>query len=123
MSSSTGPRRCARSWQGEKFRSWWRPSRRASDHEPNPDALAVLAGRYRSDEIGTVWTLSFSGGALVVDGPVFDEPAVLERVIEDEYAITKIGATVRFTLDRRRRVTGFEFGLDSMCGVRFDRVP
>jgi len=92
-------------------------------HEPSPDEFAALAGRYRSDEIGTVWTLSLSGGTLVVTGPVFDEPAVLEMVIEGEYSVTQIGATVRFTRNQRGRVTGFALGLDGMRGVRFDRVP
>ena len=91
--------------------------------KPSPQARAALTGRYRSDELGTVWTLSLSNGALVMTGPVFDQPAELETAIEDEYCITKYGATIRFTRDPRGTVTGFEFGIDSMRGVRFDQIP
>lgn len=91
--------------------------------ETTAGELAALAGRYRSDEIGTEWRLSVSGSTLVATGPIFDEPAVLISAIEDEYTVVSIDATLRFTRDRRGRVTGFAFGRKSLHGVRFDRVP
>jgi CubicO group peptidase (beta-lactamase class C family) len=91
--------------------------------EPSTGQLAALTGRYRSDEIGTEWTLSVSGRALVATGPVFDEPAVLVTVIEDEYSSAALGAAFRFTRGERGDVTGFDLDLNRMRGIRFDRVP
>ncbi|MEM9461331.1 MAG: serine hydrolase domain-containing protein [Myxococcota bacterium] len=90
--------------------------------EPTAGELAALAGRYRSDELGTEWRLSVSGDTLVATGRIFDEPAALLSAIEDEYTVTSIGATLRFTRNGRDRVTGFTFGVGSTRGIRFDRV-
>ena len=91
---------------------------------PTTRELEACAGRYRSDEIGTEWILAIADGSLVATGPAFDGPGALLPATRDEFTIfaTEVGATIRFTRDRRDRVTGFELGSGSMHGIRFDRV-
>lgn len=93
---------------------------------PRPTAreLATLAGRYRSDEVGTEWTLSNADGTLVATGPAFDGTAALVPSTKDDFTIfaTAVGASIRFTRDRRGRVTGFALRSGNMHGIRFDRV-
>jgi CubicO group peptidase (beta-lactamase class C family) len=92
--------------------------------QPTVRELAALAGRYRSDEVGTEWTLSLADGRLVATGPAFDGPAALVPATKDDFTIfaTAVGASIRFTHDRRGRVTGFALRTGSMHGIRFDRV-
>lgn len=91
--------------------------------EPSPEELAVLAGRYRSDELGTDWVLSVSGRTLVATGPAFEGPAVLVTAVQDEYSTEALGGTLRFIRSKRGEVTGFMLDLNHMRDIRFDRVP
>ncbi|MBC8068742.1 MAG: beta-lactamase family protein [Deltaproteobacteria bacterium] len=93
-------------------------------HRPTARELAALVGRYRSDELGTEWTLSISGDDLVATGPAFDGPAVLVPATNDEFTIMAldVGVVLRVTRDRRRRVTGVLLGSGSMQGLHFARV-
>ena len=96
--------------------------------------LAELVGRYRSDEIGTEWSLSVADGSLVATGRGLDESLLLSRARTDELvylppsganaeSIMSGGATFRFTRDKRARVTGFLLSVSNTRGLRFDRVP
>ncbi len=89
---------------------------------PTAQQLGALAGRYRSDELGTEWTLSLSDGTLVAAGPVFEEAAPLVTAVEDEYSTTALGGTLRFERDGSGEVTGFFLDINRMWEIRFERV-
>ena len=93
-------------------------------HRPIARELAALAGRYRSDEIGTEWRLSVDGGQLVVTGAAFDGPGALVPAARDEFTIMalEVGVVIRFRRGVRGRITGFVLRSGSMQGILFERV-
>jgi CubicO group peptidase (beta-lactamase class C family) len=93
-------------------------------YRPTARELTALAGRYRSDEVGTEWVLALADGTLVATGPAFEGPAALVPATKDDFAIfaMAVDASIRFTRDRRGRITGFALRSGGMHGIRFDRV-
>ncbi len=84
---------------------------------PSPDALAALAGTYRSTELDASWTLEAAGDGLAVTLPNGDRET-LQPGIADEFFGP---ATLTFVRDGGR-VTGFRVFAGRVTGIEFERV-
>ena len=82
-------------------------------------ALAALAGRYRSPELGAEVTLTVRGDSLIVRRRGRDLPARATGV--DEFLAAGMG-TVRIQRDAAGRVTGFSVGAGRATGIVFERA-
>jgi len=85
--------------------------------EPAPDALAALAGTYRSPELDASWTLEAAEGGLAVTLPNGDRETV-QPGVEGEFF-----GPVSLTFVRDGgRVTGFRVFAGRVTGIEFERV-
>jgi len=87
---------------------------------PTAAELSSLAGRYRSDEIGTTWTVTVRGDRLVMSPRVG-----VERILTPTYrdAFASPGEAVWFTRDRRGRVQAMHFGASRAWDFVLARLP
>lgn len=86
---------------------------------PTPADQAELAGTYRSEELGTTWTVHLAGGKAVLKSRTMgDNP--LEPKFKDTYQAER-GLLV-FTRGPSG-ITGFNLSASRMQRIRFDRVP
>lgn len=95
--------------------------RRARPYAPTPDDLKVFAGRFGSDEIGTVFQVGATGGGLVMHlehSP--DRSLELKPVDPDAFQFSRI--TVRFRRDEAAEVVGFDFSNPLVRNIRFTRL-
>ena len=85
--------------------------------------LEEYAGTYRSDELGTAYTLSIRDGELVVRG-WRDDYGPLRPVVADGFSLSPPDlptAWIRFTRGGDRGVTGFTLSTERCKDVRFVR--
>ena len=83
--------------------------------------LAEYAGRYRSDELNTAYTLSVRDGRLMVRG-WRDDYGPLRPVLADGFSLKPASlpsAFFRFTRDGRQQVTGFGLSTNASKNIRF----
>lgn len=95
--------------------------RAAPATQPSPSELAAYAGRYRSDELGTSWTMTPEGGGLRVgyqhgrSRVGLLRPAGPDTFSDHEYVL------VIFERDVQGRVTGFNVSTPRVQNLRFAR--
>jgi len=89
--------------------------------KPTPAQLAAFAGRYRSDEIPAVWTLTVEGDRLVasVRGAL---KGTLTPVYPDGFTGGGTLGSVWFTRDARGAVTEMHSGSSRVWDIAFQRV-
>lgn len=87
---------------------------------PTPEQLASFAGRYRSDEVGTTWTLKVENGKLVASLRSALK-AELAPVYADAFAGGGILGTVWFTRDAKGAVTAMHSGSARVWDFTFTR--
>ena len=87
---------------------------------PTPEQLAGFAGRYRSDEVATTWTLKVENGKLVavLRGALKTE---LTPVYADAFAGGGVLGTVWFTRDTKGAVTAMHSGSARVWDFTFTR--
>jgi hypothetical protein len=95
------------------------PYQRVEVVKPSPAETAALAGRYRSAELGTEWTIRVQGGVAYVKGRAVGEHA-MEPVNRDIW-LTEEGFFVP-TWSADGKVTGFDLSASRMMRIRFERV-
>jgi hypothetical protein len=95
------------------------PYRRIAVTNPSPAETAALAGRYRSPELGTEWTIRVQGGVAYVKGRAQGEHP-LEPVNRDIWLTDEGFFAPVWSADGH--VTGFDFSASRMTRIRFDRV-
>lgn len=95
---------------------------RAVPWTPTPDDLAALAGRYRNDEVGSVFEVSSAGsnGIVLRLGGASGNAVTLEAVSRDTFMRSLMIA--RFVRDARGRVTALDYGNPLVRRLRFERV-
>ncbi len=96
--------------------------RRAQPYAPTPANLEALAGRYESDEIGTVFQVTTREGGLVVR--LAHAPAValeFRPVAPDTFQASRI--TMRFHRDQTGNIVAFGYSNPVLRDVRFVRLP
>jgi CubicO group peptidase (beta-lactamase class C family) len=87
---------------------------------PTAEQLAALAGRYRSEEVGTTFEAKVVGGALTLS----QRTGVVETLRPAwKDAFTARGETVWFTRDGKGRVTAMHFGAVRAWDFVLPRVP
>ena len=96
-------------WTKRAERSW----------TPTAAELAPFAGRYRSDEVGTTFTVSVRDGKLILSPRVGIED-VLTPTYRDAFDGTD---AVWFTRDAKRRITAMHFGSSRAWDFVLTRVP
>jgi CubicO group peptidase (beta-lactamase class C family) len=82
--------------------------------------LRAYAGKFRSDEIGTTWTLDVHDSQLVVTD-AWPPNLTISPFAKDVFVGDTVGM-VKFSRDNRSAVTGFTVNRGSVVGLRFDRV-
>jgi len=82
--------------------------------------LRAYAGDYRSDEIGTSYTLDVRDSKLIVTN-AWPPNLALSPFTKDTFVGDIVGI-VKFSRDGRGAVTGFTINRASVIGLRFDRV-
>ena len=89
---------------------------------PTPEQLAVFAGRYRSDEVGAMWTVTVEAGRLVasVRGAM---RTTLTPIYRDAFTAGAGLGTVWFTRNARGAVTEMHSGSARVWDIAFGRVP
>ena len=87
---------------------------------PAAAELAACAGRYRSDELATEWTVAVERGGLVARGRTLDAP--MAPVSRDAFFSQELGAIVTFTRDDKGAIDGFDLGRGKPRGLRFERL-
>jgi CubicO group peptidase (beta-lactamase class C family) len=87
---------------------------------PGAAAMAAFAGRYRSPELGSEYTLQARGDSLFLSLGWRGEARLLP-LYQDGFS-TGGGEYLRFTRDRRGRVTGFVVWAGRVRHLRFERV-
>jgi hypothetical protein len=103
------------------------PNTRAVEYlavdRPRPDsaALAALAGEYRSPELDARIRFSVIGDTLRLDQR-WENPMPLVPLYRDGFDLDGTGI-VRFTRDKRGRVTGLVLWAGRVRHLRFERVP
>ncbi|HEY0930799.1 MAG TPA: serine hydrolase [Gemmatimonas sp.] len=88
--------------------------------KPTPTELAAYAGRYRSDEIGTTFTVAVENGALTVS-PRAGLSDTLSPTFRD--AFDGSSNAVWFTRDAKGRVTAMHFGAARVWDFVSTRIP
>lgn len=89
---------------------------------PNKDDLMAFQGTYFSEELEATYTLSLKDGTLIAQHRRHDD-ATLSPTTPDTFTTTHwFMASVRFTRDRSRQITGFEATHSRSRNVRFDKV-
>lgn len=81
------------------------------------------AGRYLSDEVGSVFEARVVDGALVLEHPRQDEPVTLTHSWGDHFQGDYPFRGVAFERDARGAVSGFWVSTIRATGVRFEKVP
>jgi len=95
------------------------PYRRVATVAPSAADIAALAGRYRSAELGTEWTIRIDNGKALIKGRAQGEHP-LEPISRDVWtAEDGFYALVR---GADGRVAGFDFSASRMTRIRFERV-
>jgi CubicO group peptidase (beta-lactamase class C family) len=95
--------------------------RRAQPHAPSPADLQALAGRYESDEIGSVFQVAAGANGLEIR--LEHAPArvlAFSPVERDVFQLSRM--TVRFRRDGSGKVTGFEYSNPVVKGIGFTRL-
>jgi CubicO group peptidase (beta-lactamase class C family) len=87
---------------------------------PTPEQLAVLAGRYRSDEVGTTFEVKVEKGALTLS-PRSGVVQTLRPTWADAFSAR--GYSVWFTRDSKGRVNAMHFGSARAWDFVSQRVP
>lgn len=95
------------------------PYRRVAVVAPSAPETAALAGRYRSPELGTEWTIRVDKGVAYVKGRAVGEHA-LEPINRDTWLTDEGFFALTWSPDGR--VTGFDLSASRMTRIRFDRV-
>ena len=89
--------------------------------EPTLEQLAEYTGAYRSDELGTTYTVALHDGVLLLRRRKFrDSP--LRPTIADAFQVESPGFQLTFTRDGRGRVTGCVVATARVRALRFDLV-
>jgi hypothetical protein len=94
--------------------------RRAQPYAPTPDDLKAFAGRYASDEIGTVFRIEPAGDGLALR--LDHAPArslELKPVVRDTFQFSRM--TVRFVRDPAGKVVALAYSNPVLHNVRFPR--
>lgn len=109
---------------GQELRSWLfgeeePPHRRVAITAPSPAETAALAGRYRSPELGTEWTIRLDKGVAYVKGRAVGDHR-LEPINRDIWLTDEGFFAPVWSADGR--VTGFNFSASRMTRIRFDRI-
>lgn len=81
------------------------------------------AGRYLSDEVGSVFEARVVDGALVLEHPRQDEPVTLTHSWGDHFRGDYPFRGVAFERDARGAISGFWVSTVRATGVRFEKVP
>jgi hypothetical protein len=95
------------------------PYRRIAVVAPSPAETAAMAGRYRSPELGTEWTIRVDKGVAYVKGRAQGEHP-LEPINRDIWLTDEGFFAPTWSADGH--VTGFDFSASRMTRIRFDRV-
>ena len=95
--------------------------RRAQPYAPTPDDLKAFAGRYESDEIGSVFELVPGKDGLVMRFELSPDKA-LGFTPFDRDAFQAGGMTVRFRRDRAGKVEAFDYSNPLVRNIRFTRL-
>jgi CubicO group peptidase (beta-lactamase class C family) len=109
---------------GQELRSWIfgeedPPHHRVAIVAPTPAEIAAMAGRYRSAELGTEWTVRVEKGVAYVKGrAVGDHP--LEPINRDVWVTDEGFFAPSWSADGR--VTGFDFSASRMTRIRFEKI-
>ncbi|HWW82673.1 MAG TPA: serine hydrolase domain-containing protein [Vicinamibacterales bacterium] len=82
--------------------------------------LRGFAGAYRSEELGTTYTLEARDATLVVKS---SRPDVTITVFSKDVFVGDWVGVVKFSRDSRGAVSSFTVNRDNARGVRFDRIP
>lgn len=92
----------------------------AEEAAPSAARLREAAGKYRSAELGVVYTLALHADTLLLERPVLQE----ERLVPldaDAYRAAQSGDQVRLTRGAGRAVDGLEVFSGRVLHLRFDR--
>ena len=95
--------------------------RRAVPYVPTSMELYALAGRYQSDEVGSVFQVVPAKNGLVMRFELAPEKALpLAPVERDAFQVSQV--TVRFLRDRAGKVTGFDYTNPLIRNLRYARI-
>ena len=95
------------------------PYVRVAKVAPSSAETSALAGRYRSPELGTEWTIRVDKGVAYVKGRGQGEHP-LDAVTRDIWLTDQGFFAPTWSADGR--VTGFDFSASRMTRIRFERV-
>jgi len=93
--------------------------KRIENLHPSATDLEAYAGRYKSEDLDTTYTLSVSNGNLVVRNK-WDPPLTLSPVAQDEFENENLG-TIVFRRDANHRVSGLSVFEVSARNVSFEK--
>jgi hypothetical protein len=96
--------------------------RRARPSPPGADDRKALAGRYESDEIGTVFEMAPTGDGLLVMRFELSPDKKVELGSVERDVFQAGGMTVRFRRDGGGRVVGFDYSNPVVRALRFTRL-
>ena len=87
-----------------------------------PMAVEDFAGRYVSDELGTLYTVRVADGGLELTHARLDDPVPLQHITGGRFRGGYPLGTLEFERGADGAVAGFVAGSGAVRGVRFDRV-
>ena len=95
--------------------------RRAQTYAPTPADLQAFAGRYQSDEIGSVSQMAPGKNGLVMRFDLSPDKALEFRPVDrDTFQVSRV--TLRFHRDATGEVTAFDYSNPVVRNLRFTRV-
>jgi CubicO group peptidase (beta-lactamase class C family) len=95
--------------------------RRAQPYSPTPADLQAFAGRYESDEIGSVFQVVPGKDGLVMRFDLSPDKALEFRPVDrDAFQVSRV--TVRFHRDPTGKVVAFDYSNPLLRNVRFTRL-
>lgn len=96
--------------------------RRLADWRPSPEELARLGGRYFSQELETLWTLSVEDGTLRARHRRLEDPVDLTPKEENSFSGAPPLVEVRFVHTDEGAVSGFYASFTRTTDVWFERM-
>jgi CubicO group peptidase (beta-lactamase class C family) len=95
--------------------------RRAQPHTHSAAEMLSFAGRYRSEELGSVFEVTPAADRLMVRIETRSNPAVPLMAVERDTWMVR-GVIMRFQRDAAGRVTGFDYGNPVVRHIPFSRL-